>query len=506
MRSLCLPYTEFPGTSSLFSDYLYNFDRVSQFYLRRPDDLRGAPLPDERRLAVCAALRRINGDSAPLNQLELPDTVAVVTGQQVGLFSGPAYTIYKALTAAKLARQLSERGTRAVPVFWMATEDHDFAEIDHAQVFDSSYSPQTLRATGGGGASQPVGGIPIRDLPLEELRHALRGFEYADEVFGLVEDSYRTGKTFGESFCDLLQRLFAGYGLVFFDPMDPEIRRIAAPFLLEALQRGPELVSAVVERGKQLVAGGYHLQVLVEPASSFFFWLENGKRVPLKRSLEEARERPELLSPNALLRPVMQDWLLPTAAYVGGPAELAYLAQSAAIYEKLLGRAPAAVPRAAFTLLDEKSAALMEKYGVTVPSCLAGEGPVRERIAGKLIPPALERRYDELSKEFSGRLELLERDLVAFDPTLAAALGKSRKKILYQVEKNRGKAAREALRRDKRVSVGATQLSHLVCPERHLQERYYTILPFLAKHGMGLIDTVYENLNRSCPDHLVLTV
>jgi len=141
MRSICIPHTELPGTSALFADYLYGFDRVARFYEHNPHDpeaMRQAAfsalrqMPDDRRQRLTAALRKTNGESAALAQLELPDTVAIVTGQQVGLFSGPAYTIYKALTAAKLARQLTDSGVRAVPVFWLATEDHDFDEINHA--------------------------------------------------------------------------------------------------------------------------------------------------------------------------------------------------------------------------------------------------------------------------------------------------------------------------------------------------------------------------------------
>jgi bacillithiol biosynthesis cysteine-adding enzyme BshC len=506
MRQVCLPYTDLPGTSHLFADYIYHFDRTKPFYLRPPGDFEAPTLPLERRLAVVAALRKINGDSPALDQLELQGTVAVVTGQQVGLFSGPAYTIYKALTAAKLARRLSEGGMPAVPVFWLATEDHDFAEIDHARVFKPKYEPITLRATGAGNPSQPVGGIPIRDLPLGELRSALAGFTYADEVLSAVEECYRAGRTFGEAFRELIKRLLSGYGLIFFDPMDAEIRRIAAPFLREAYERGPELVEAVLARSKALVSAGYHAQVLVEPNSSFFFWLENGKRVPLQKTAAEIGERADLLSPNALLRPVMQDWLLPTVAYIGGPAELAYLAQSAVIYEKLLGRAPAAVSRTSFTILDEKSAALMEKFDLTLPACLAGEESVRAHVAERLVPPHLEREFRNVEQEFADRLDRLERSLLSFDPTLSAALAKSRKRILYQIEKNRGKVAREALRRDPRILVTASHLSHLVCPERHLQERYYTLLPFLAKHGMDLVDTLYEAINWDCSGHMIVTI
>jgi uncharacterized protein YllA (UPF0747 family) len=193
-------------------------------------------------------------------------------------------------------------------------------------------------------------------------------------------------------------------------------------------------------------------------------------------------------------------------AYVGGPAELAYLAQSQILYEMLLDRAPVAVPRAGFTLLDERAFSLLERFHITVADALHGEDVLRERIAARLIPPALQEGFTQAAAATAERLQALEAELSAFDPTLGAAMAKSRAKILYQIEKNRGKAAREAMRRSERIDAGVAHLSGLIYPDRHLQERTYSILPFLAKYGMDLIDMLYENTCRACPDHLLLTL
>ena len=514
MRSICIPHTELPGTSALFADYLYRFDRVARFYKHDPHDpesMRQAAfaalrqMPDERRQKLAAALRKTNGETAALAQLELPDTVAIVTGQQVGLFSGPAYTIYKALTAAKLARQLSENGVRAVPVFWLATEDHDFDEINHAWVFDSHQRAVRLNGQRKGQAGRPVGSIEIVESPLDGLRESLQGYLYADEVMELVEDSYRPGRTYGQAFQTLLSRLMAGYGLIFFDPLEPAIRELAAPLLQAAFERREELGRELRARGKELEAAGYHAQVLVDDQASLFFKLENGQRTRIERD-EAGPENPAHLSPNALLRPVMQDYLLPTAAYIGGPAELAYLAQSQVLYRALLDRMPVAVPRSGFTLLDERAHSLMDHYNVTLTDCFHGDQLLRERIAARLIPDSLEITFQDVLSEVRNSLDRLQGELRNFDPTLGEALNKSRAKIIYQIEKNRRKAGREALRRDARVNDGAAHLGNLVFPERHLQERLFSILPFLAKHGFDLIDTLYENVQRGCPDHLLMTI
>jgi uncharacterized protein YllA (UPF0747 family) len=511
MRSTRIPHTELPGTTSLFADYLYHFDRVSRFYAHDPHDpeaLRRAAItahiPDESRQALVSALRLTNGETSELAQLELPDTVAVVTGQQVGLFAGPAYTIYKALAAVRLARQLSDLGLRAVPVFWLATEDHDLAEVDHAWIFNSRQQPVKLSAESNGQSGSPVGNIEITRSPLPALARELQGFLYADEVLGIVEDCYQPGRTYGEAFRCLLQRLLAGYGLIFFDPLQPELRRLAAPFLHAAFERRQDLLAALLQRGVELEHAGYHAQVLVEPNSSLFFKLENGRRLKLDPS--EHVEDPATLSPNALLRPVMQDSLLPTAAIIGGPAELAYLAQSQVLYHSLLGRMPVAAPRAGFTLLDERAHSLMGRYGITLTDCFHGEATLKERVARRLIPENLTVTFEDVTSEVRNSLDRLYRELHAFDPTLGEALTRSRAKVLYQVEKNRKKAAREALRRNTQVDDSASHLSGLVYPEHHLQERLYSILPFLARHGFDLLDTLYENAQPGCPDHLLLTI
>src|ERR1035437_7669157 len=153
MEPACIRHTDLPGASRLFVDFSYHFDRVARFYRHDPHNFdsfeasaREIDYPDSRRAAVVRALTAQNGSCATLDRLARPGTVAVVTGQQVGLFSGPAYTIYKALTAMRLADSLNQRGIAAVPIFWVATEDHDFAEIDHTFVFDSAHRHVRLSA------------------------------------------------------------------------------------------------------------------------------------------------------------------------------------------------------------------------------------------------------------------------------------------------------------------------------------------------------------------------
>src|SRR5262249_26360814 len=170
-------------------------------------------------------------------------------------------------------------------------------------------------------------------------------------------------------FRHLLKGILAKFGLLYLDPLEPAIRRIGAPFLADALRAAPELKRRLLARNQELADAGYHAQVLIEPKSSLFFLLENGKRVPLKRAdgdFAALASEAEHISPNALLRPVMQDYLLPTVAYIGGPAELAYLAQSQVVYDTLLHRMPVVTPRSGFTLLDARANKLLTRYGLSL--------------------------------------------------------------------------------------------------------------------------------------------
>jgi uncharacterized protein YllA (UPF0747 family) len=216
--------------------------------------------------------------------------------------------------------------------------------------------------------------------------------------------------------------------------------------------------------------------------------------------------RAEELSPNALLRPVVQDSMLPTVAYIGGPAEVAYLAQSAAIYDTLLGRMPVAVPRAGFTILDSRSDKLMDRYRLTLPDFFHGEDALRERIASRLIPAKLVEKLTESQRTVAKAVAGLRAELEGFDPTLAKALALSERKINHQVSRISGKVGRESLRRDAQAARDASSLYGLIYPHRHLQERLYSILPFLAKHGLDLVDNLHDAVQLDCPDHRLMVV
>ena len=419
---------------------------------------------------------------------------------------------------------MSEDGIPAVPIFWLATEDHDFAEVNHSWIFGPDHRPVRVQIADHGQAdpeqdgptrngSHPVGGIPLGETPLAELRKTLAGFPFAEEAIQLIERAYGSGETMGSAFAHAIRELFAPWNLLLIDPMSVELRAIAAPLMRQAVEQMPELSRALAARSSELIERGYHAQVLVDDSTSLVFLLENGRRIALRRSNghfhAEGRQwtapqlvaRAEQLSPNALLRPVVEDYLLPTAAYVGGPAELAYLAQSQVLYERLLGRQPVAFPRAGFTLLDERSVKRIAKYRLSPADLFVREQLLKDTVAARLVPRELTRRLEETKASVAGALDLLSADLHRFDITLAAALETSRRKIEYQIAKIGRKSAKEIFARDEQARRDAASLSGLIFPEGHLQERLYSIVPFLAQFGPKLIGDLYEHVRIECPDH-----
>lgn len=523
MEASCLRHNLVPGASALFLDYLYNFDRVQKFYSGDPFDshiwteaAKTIQYPASRRQALVAALEAQGGDPSLCAKLAKPETVAVVTGQQVGLFSGPAYTVFKAATAVRLAKRLNEQGIPAVPLFWLATEDHDLAEVDHVWIFDSHTRPVRLQSSSITKTGGPVGQSILKDLPLNLLRKSLADFPFGDEIVNKVEQAYQTGRSLGASFRHLVEDLLQGYGLLFIDPLEPAIRKIMAPLLSEAAVRSSELTNALLDRDKELQSAGYHSQVHIDKKSSLLFLLDQGRREALKRNEhgqlthrdrvldeQELHDLGESLSPNALLRPVAQDYLLPTIAYVGGPAEIAYFAQSEALYQRLLGRMPIVMPRNGFTLVDARAEKLLDKYKLRVQDLIATKDAVQSNISRQIVPQELSSSVASTSAAIRSGIASLGQQLDRFDKTLTASAKKSEAKMLYQLGKLERKVQREQLRRDGLASEASEYLSNLVYPERHLQERFYSIIPFMAKHGLDLPRHLLEYAHLDCPDHMI---
>lgn len=524
---------ELPGVRPLYADFLDNFPQVGGFYSHPPslDAARTAAtdvrLDPRHRRRLVAELSRQNkgGDIATLNNLDRlanSGTVVVATGQQVGLLGGPVFTLFKAMTAVRCAETLTRQGVPAVPVFWMATEDHDLAEVDHAWILSSSCEPHRIEAATRGLAGAAVGEIEIADARLDEFESLSEGLPYAAEAVALARAAYDASTGFGAGFRRLYRELLAGSGIVFLSPMRPGVRELAAPLMRCAIKRAPDLTDQLLRRGAGLRAAGYHQQVHFQASSSLVLLFENAARMALKRKngsywVESRAYSPEDLllrldrspldiSPSALLRPVMQDFLLPTAALVVGPSEASYLAQSSVLYEDLLGRMPAVLPRASFTVLDRGCAKLLLKYGMSPGDCMVPRHELESSIASAVVPHSLREGLDSHGSSVHESLLSIESVLRAFDPTLEASFKVSRRKIEYQLAKIRSKVSREALRRADDAQRHAARLAGFLYPNGHLQERVYSVLSFVAKFGPSFVHHVGAATRPGANDHKVIEI
>jgi bacillithiol biosynthesis cysteine-adding enzyme BshC len=317
----------------------------------------------------------------------------------------------------------------------MATEDHDLDEVSSAWIQDRQGSPLKLEAVSAAGRGGPAGQADLEPADLSPLEEGVFGLDWAEEAMDLARASYGEATTFGAAFKALFQKIFEGRGLILLDPLDPALRRAAAPAFRTALEQTDEIHAALESRGAELEEAGYSQQVKVPEHGTLLFSIRNGRRRPVIRdgehflidgehmSLAQAlallESTPETFSPNALLRPSVQDVMLPTAAYIGGPAELAYMAQAQVVFDRVAGRMPVILPRASFTLVDPRRARLLGKYGLRIQDCWTNRAALEERIARSLVPPQQEAQFERGRREIEAALERLEGSLRDFDPTLA---------------------------------------------------------------------------------------
>ena len=526
-----LPH-QLPHTSKLFRDYVEKFSKVESFFEHAPElksivaYSKKLQFPAERRRRVADVLRAQNvlygsGEATEKNLDRLAEgAVAVVSGQQVGLFGGPAYAFYKALSAIQAAQELSEKGIPAVPVFWMATEDHDVDEVRHVTWFHEG-ELQKFELPKPAEEAVPVGRIQLGKEINELVSRAqpLLGETYGD----LLHETYTPVATYGSAFAGLFARIFADHGLILLDPLDEQLHRIAAPLLKDALAQRDELNALLLQRGKELEHAGYEVQVKVTSQSTLLFSMEEGKRqvitatnegysggvlaMPREDWLQRIEASPELFSPNALFRPVMQDYLLPTVAYFGGPAEIAYYAQSQVIYKKLLGRMPVLLPRADFTLVDPKAERILKKYHLDVEDVWRGSQALRNRMYNSAIPKKLSREFDDNLHHIEKSIKKLHKAIAKVDPTIQGTIARAEKRIRYQIEKLRHKTGAALDRHEKLIAKHETFLENLLFPQKGLQSRDLCFLPFLARWGSGGLNELQECATPKKPGrHLIVPI
>jgi bacillithiol synthase len=538
-----VPFERIPNQSRLFLDYLRDPVALKRFYPnavrfhhelpQRAPEVLGSYHVDRHQ--VCDALLRMNtawnASEQTRRNIELlreSDCLAVVSGQQAGLFTGPLYTIYKAISAVKLAGCLMQRNTKAVPVFWIAAEDHDFPEVAHAEFISRECRVATVEApahlhTEG----QPVGKVILDDSidqVINQLIEQLPNSEFMPEVQTVLRDCWRQGRTYTEAFARTMATLLGRYGLILLDPLDAELKKLAAPLYSEAARRAPEIATAVAARSRELEEAGYHAQVMVtENSFPLFLHDATGARHAVTRtesgkygckksedefSTEElaqrALSRAEEFSPNVLLRAVVQDYLLPTVAYLGGSAEIAYFAQTAEVYRLLQRPVTPILPRSSLTMVEAHTGRILERYKLGLEDLFAGLENVLARVVEEHLGADTAKSFTETEANVNQQLDQLREKLKKIDPTLASALETGRRKINYQLEGLRTRFHRAQMGQDEAALRQLQRAIDQLYPEKALQERHINITSLLARHGSYVIEWVYNAINLGSNEHQIV--
>lgn len=547
MHTECYPISTLPGTSALFRDFAEAtkpavVNRLRRWYPADPfrmDWAHRAPmLAAAHRERLADALLAENeafgaGAAAKANIERLRrGAAAVVTGQQVGLFGGPLLTLLKAATAIRKAQDATRiSGREHVPVFWLATEDHDVEEVDQVHLPDKTHVERIKANLGVHGVPVPVGTLRTGEHVEAALARAEELLEFAP-ICDVLREAYTDHEgytaTLASGFGRLMASVFAEQGLVVMDPSSRVFHELGREALRAAIENGEELERDLVTRSDELETAGYHAQVKVAPEMSLLFLISPaGEGLTERKALRRAADgswkagtrsyskddllgiletEPERLSPNALLRPVFQDTILPTAAYIGGPAEIAYFAQSAVVYERILGRVTPVLPRLSATLVEPAIGKVLAQHEVQFPQVLAaGTGEeLSVRLGARAMPVEAKRRLSEAGKALDEELAALLEYMHGMSAELGRAAGVSASKMRYQMNRLRRMAARFQLEREASLRKQANAVVLSLFPEEHLQERLLAGAWFLARGGEDLPALLVEHAGQECPGHRVL--
>jgi bacillithiol biosynthesis cysteine-adding enzyme BshC len=523
---LRLDLQQLPGTSLLVRDYVRAFTRLSAFFAGDPhapgsyqEQARQRDARAYRRSELRDVLLAQNEAwSVPpivqqrIKELSEPQALAVVTGQQTGLFGGPLFTLYKALTVVQLAARLRrELGRPVIPVFWMASEDHDIAEADHVQLLDHTGTLVTVRQASW---APPNGFIPanLRFGPsisetLERVWDLLPPTEFVPALREAVGQAFAPQRTLAEAFARWMVHLLGGSGLVLADGADPCLKRLAGRILLQEVEEAPRSSQAVLSSSASLRSLGYQAQIEARPDGVNCFLLQEGRRALVKdkenfrlRDSQQtilaadlrrlAQEEPEHLSPNVVLRPIMQDAIFPTIAYVAGPGELAYFAQLHAVYQSFDVPMPLIVPRATLTLVEPRAAQLLERFHLSLPDLTLEPEQLASRVLRAQLPSDFEatlaKARDSVGEIFRGVAEAI----AAVDSTLRATVGQTSGHIQGHLDQLGRKAVQALKRREAETRQQVQRVRAALMPSGKPQERIFPVLPFLARHGPSLLDTL----------------
>jgi bacillithiol synthase len=539
---LAIDLSRMPWARPLGIDYVDNFSKLSDFFAgdpAQPEAWRAAIARAQRHprdratltSAITAQQKARNAPPAALAasaRLADPKAIAIVTGQQAGLFGGPIYTLLKAITTITLAKKIEqEHKVPAVPVFWIDAEDHDWEEVRGCSILDPDLNVRTVKVGAPEGAGErPVARVALDTSiheALDDLKAALPPTEFTTEVLEQLGNAYADGAKMTHAFGAWIDAILGPFGLVVFDCSDAAVKPLVAPLFAKELENPGRTAALASQAGAALTGRGYHAQVTPAQDGIALFYL-NGGRDPIKYVpsfdafsigerivttsdlVAEARSNPEHFSPNVLLRPLVQDTLFPTIAYVGGPSELAYLGQLRGIYDHFGVPMPLIYPRGSATILDAGATRFLAKYEFPLEELQPQDEAALNRLLESLLPESVEESMGQAQKTVEERMNAVIQAVPAIDPTLEGAAKSVLGKMNHELTTLHNKIIQAAKRRDETLRRQFVRTRAQAFPDGEPQERILGFISPLNRYGAALVDLLVQELPLDMGKHWVITL
>jgi bacillithiol biosynthesis cysteine-adding enzyme BshC len=538
--SLGVDIRRFPWIRRFAADYAFRFEQVAPYFagnpartdawaeaIQRRHAHAGAPAELAKVLAAQQERRNAPAESRDAaRRLADPRTVVVITGQQAGLFGGPLFTLLKALTAMKLAEQVSrDHGVPVVPVFWIDAEDHDWPEVSSCTVLDNEFAPRTITLKDLHGAGE----LPISRLTLDgqideavaALQAALPETDFTLTLLANLKTAYRSGVGMADAFGRFVESVLGPHGLVVYDSSDPAAKPLAGHVFAHELAHPGETAQLAARAGQALIAAGYHAQVTPAEGAVSLFYLNDGRHsvrfsgdratvgtreTSLSALLEEVEQAPQHFSPNVLLRPIVQDTLFPTICYVAGPNELAYLGQLRDVYAHFDVPMPLMYQRATATIVDSATLRFLSKYELALDALQPQDESALNQLLQQQLPKAVELALSGASSAVAERMAEVAATVPQIDPTLEGTVQSTLTRMQHDLRTLQNKVIQAAKRRDETLRRQFQHAQAVTFPNGHPQERELGFVWFVNRYGPALVDRLLEDLPLDMGRHWVLQI
>ena len=535
-RKVALIQPETLGYTRLYLDFIRGRQTVHEFYPTVSAEqvaasLDGRDYPRGRLADILARQNEEFGLSdntrASIDLLRNARSVCVFAGQQAGLFGGPLFTLIKALAIVKSARLFSERlGRPVVPVFWIAGDDHDFAEANHTYVLSRKGEIDKLEYQ-----TRPSFPVPAAEIRFEDSQELTRVINQLAENLGQTDFTpalmtslhrcYTPSDTLVTAFGKFMAALAGESGLVLFNPCDPEVKRLAVPFFEQVINHQEKIGETLSVTSERLRQNGYHVQVEKKKSAVHLFCNQHGRkaimrdgdnfamgdqRVDRSELASLLNEHPEIFSTDVMTRPLLQSSLFPTLIQIGGPSEIAYFAQVNPLFDLFHIPAPIFRARPTLTLLDRRSEQMMREMGIAFEDMLGDVEQVVNRVVAATFPADMGRRFASFRIEIERRFKELAEETVSFDSGLQNMAEQTRGKIDFLMNGLEAKVFAQHKKKSQETRERIYRLANTLYPQRVLQERCLNITYFLARYGAGMVKYILEHMNSEETAHQLLSL